>query len=861
MLLAEGRRAVTVSSAVPFTAVDASGLPYKLPKGSLTLRADLALPSDSGPVAAIQPLVLRPGKKAPLALDGKLYRGKLELVPQGEFLRVVNVVPLESYLDGVVAGEVPFSWPAEALKAQAVAARSYALASVLKGKPFDLYADARSQVYLGVAGEKPSTTKAVDDTAGEVVLYGGRVATTYYFSTSGGKTASAADVFGFAVPYLVSRPDPWDKLSPYHRWGPVLVGARTMQSKLAAEARVLDARGVATPSGRLRTLTLDTTAGSEQVPATLVRTALGLRSTWLTIGVLRLDRASRGAVVFGSTTHLSGVGRGLGATRLASSFDGAAWATVASGAAGCHGRRLVRRHADPDDALPARGRRRRIARAARAGGAAAGAHEADGGCSGRPQRQRQAETARGTDRDRTEEGFELGARRRRRRRRDRRLRGRAGRPRARGELPGAQRRDRGIRRRLRPRRWWCPDEADARTRECRRGHVGAAGDGRSSPLRGRDRQGRQDGGRRRRDPAANRLSAGESRADPGTRRRRPRGRLAPRDPRCPLCRAARHAPPRVHPDGSARAEAVVSAIQRLLRSLGHPPGVRADPGRGHRLRRRRRPSRSCRKDPRREELRRRIRAGRHLRPRDVRRRVDRRRARQRHRHRRARAVLRTPDREGRDEGPRHSSRCGGAGDSLGGRQRCARHQHEPRRGSRPARSRAGHVLAPGSRCRRLRGLERRGRRRCRRQLGPGARQPLEVRELSRRAPTCARCQRDERHRGDPVLLESRSHLQRSCGTRARDPLDSAAPPHGAFPAVQRAGVLELRPRGVSGSTGDVVRRAAGDRCGGGPAQPPTDSPARAGREDPAVDGNRPVSGERLSPPAQRAGMPTRARGD
>jgi SpoIID/LytB domain protein len=328
VLLAEGRRAVTVSSAVPYTAVDASGLMYRLPKGSLTLRADLSIPSDAGPVAAIQPLVLRPGKKAPLSLDGKPYRGKLELVPQGDFVRAVNVVALESYLQGVVAGEVPFSWPAEALKAQAVAARSYAIASLLKGKPFDLYSDVRSQVYLGVAGEKPSTTKAVLDTTGQVVLYGGKVATTYYFSSSGGKTASAADVFGFAVPYLVSRPDPWDKLSPYNHWGPVLLGARTVQSKLGAEGRVLDARGVATPSGRLRTVTLDTTTGNEQVPATLVRTALGLRSTWVTIGVLRLDRPSRGAVVFGSSTHLSGVGRGLGTPRLASSPDGAAWTTV-----------------------------------------------------------------------------------------------------------------------------------------------------------------------------------------------------------------------------------------------------------------------------------------------------------------------------------------------------------------------------------------------------------------------------------------------------------------------------------------------------------------------------------------------------
>ena len=328
VMLAEGRRAVTVSSTVPFTAADATGTVYKLPKGSLTLRSDLSLPSDAGLVPATQPLIIRPGKKASLALDGKLFRGKLELVPQGAFLRVVNIVALESYLQGVVAGEVPFSWPAEVLRAQAVAARSYAIASLLKGKPFDLYSDARSQMYLGVAGEKPSTTEAVADTAGEVVLYAGKVATTYYFSTSGGKTASAADVFGFSVPYLVSRPDPWDKLSPYHRWGPVLLGARTLQSKLDADGRVIDARGVGTPSGRLRTLTLETVGGMEQLPASLVRTALGLRSTWVTIGVLRLDRPSRGAVVFGSSTHLSGIGRGLGSPKLASSLDGSAWSPV-----------------------------------------------------------------------------------------------------------------------------------------------------------------------------------------------------------------------------------------------------------------------------------------------------------------------------------------------------------------------------------------------------------------------------------------------------------------------------------------------------------------------------------------------------
>jgi stage II sporulation protein D len=328
VLLAEGRRAVTVSSAKPLNAVDATGASYPLAKGTVTVRADLLLSTSEGPVTAASPLVIRPAKNALIALDGRPYRGKLELVPQGEFLRVVNVVPLESYIQGVVAGEMPFGWPAEALKAQAVAARSYALANLLKGKPYDLYSDQRSQVYLGVAGEKASTTQAVTATAGEVVLYGGRVATTYYFSTSGGKTASAADVFGFSVPYLVSRPDPWDTLSPYHEWGPVLLGARTVQSKLGLGGRVLDATGMATPSGRLRALVLATTTGSESMPASLVRTALGLRSTWISLGVLRLDKPTGGPIVFGSTTHLAGIGRGLGTPRLASSPDGTSWSPV-----------------------------------------------------------------------------------------------------------------------------------------------------------------------------------------------------------------------------------------------------------------------------------------------------------------------------------------------------------------------------------------------------------------------------------------------------------------------------------------------------------------------------------------------------
>ena len=327
VLLGEGRQAVSVSSTVPFSAKDGAGVVHKLPAGPLVLRAKLALVTVDGPVKAVPPLIVRPGKASPLALDGKQYRGKLEVAPQAGFLRVINMIPLESYLQGVVANEMPHTWPLEALKAQAVAARSYALANLVKGKPFDLYSDVRSQVYAGVAGEKPRTSEAVRATAGEAVLYAGKVATAYYSSSSGGKTASALDVFGFDVPYLVSRPDPWDKASPWHSWGPILLGARTLQSKLALDARVLDAAGVVTPSGRLRSFTVQTATGPVKMPAALLRTSLGLRSTWVTLGVLRLDQPAD-AVVYGSGVRVTGIARGLPAPALASSQSGATWTQV-----------------------------------------------------------------------------------------------------------------------------------------------------------------------------------------------------------------------------------------------------------------------------------------------------------------------------------------------------------------------------------------------------------------------------------------------------------------------------------------------------------------------------------------------------
>src|SRR4029077_5612173 len=185
-----------------------------------------------------------------LTLDGKGYRGELRATATQKTLQVIDVVGLDAYLLGVVAGEMPKEWPPAALQAQAVAARSYALASRVKNRPFDLYSDPRSQVYYGVAAQSPPTTAAVKATAGEILTYGGKVATTFYYSSSGGRTASSEDVFGIVLPYLQSRPDPWDAGSPYHRWEPRSFTAASLAAAFGLSAPVVDVVVVPTVSGR-----------------------------------------------------------------------------------------------------------------------------------------------------------------------------------------------------------------------------------------------------------------------------------------------------------------------------------------------------------------------------------------------------------------------------------------------------------------------------------------------------------------------------------------------------------------------------------------------------------------------------------
>ncbi|MGH2951961.1 MAG: SpoIID/LytB domain-containing protein [Solirubrobacterales bacterium] len=211
------------------------------------------------------------------------YRGSLVAHADGGDLLVINSLGLEDYVKGVVPNEVPSSWPKHALRAQAVVARSYGLATERSGA-FDHYADTRSQVYGGRGSETRATNKAVKATRRQVVKHGGRPAITYYFSTSGGQTENSE--FGFSggnpLPYLKSVKDPFDDISPVHKWT-MKFSDDEMEQELdglfGGELRAIEVikRGRSPRIVRARVVGSNK---STEVTGDTLRARLGLRSTW-----------------------------------------------------------------------------------------------------------------------------------------------------------------------------------------------------------------------------------------------------------------------------------------------------------------------------------------------------------------------------------------------------------------------------------------------------------------------------------------------------------------------------------------------------------------------------------------------------
>jgi SpoIID/LytB domain protein len=319
VLIADGRPRVEIGSAKPFRRlVKEQRLTMRRGDRGVTLRGVRRLGG------AIR---YEPGA-SPLRLDGKAYRGVITIYAEQGKLLAVNELSLDHYLRGVVPWEMPDHWPLAALEAQAVVARSYTLATLHPGNRFDLYPDTRDQVYGGIEAEDPRTNQAVAATAGRVVMYGGRVAVTYYHSTSGGRTASIQDVWpkAAATPYLVSVEDPFDYLSKHHRW-PALVLTR---SELAARLHVTGLRDALVErngSGRVADVRVMRDRGERRLPGQEVRELLGLRSTNFSLRVLSLDAASR-LVRRGRPLELSGFARGLGRLRLERAVGAGPWEKV-----------------------------------------------------------------------------------------------------------------------------------------------------------------------------------------------------------------------------------------------------------------------------------------------------------------------------------------------------------------------------------------------------------------------------------------------------------------------------------------------------------------------------------------------------
>jgi stage II sporulation protein D len=310
VLLGQGKDSVRVGSASPFVVVDARGRKLHLPARSVVVDRTFTLRHRH----LAQPLTFEPGAQ-PLQVNFLGYRGNVVVKAKPGGLMAVNVLPLDRYLRGVVPWETPAGWHTATYEAQAVAARSYTLATLKPTADFDLYADTRSQMYGGIRAERTETNLAIGATAGQVLVYRDAIIPAYYFSTSGGKTSSIHDAWPWAkqVPYLVSVKDPYDYLSPHHVWPTQVLTAARVDSVLGvSDAR--DMRVVENSSGRARAVRVLTATGWRTFSGNVVRAKFHLSSTDFDVSTMDIDTPPR--TMFGSAVRVTGFVRGLGKARL-----------------------------------------------------------------------------------------------------------------------------------------------------------------------------------------------------------------------------------------------------------------------------------------------------------------------------------------------------------------------------------------------------------------------------------------------------------------------------------------------------------------------------------------------------------------
>jgi stage II sporulation protein D len=183
---------------------------------------------------AARRIMLIPEEGQLIELDGVKYRGQMELIANGNEITAVNHLGLEDYLCGVVPKETFASWPAEALKAQAIVSRSYSIAKreSQKDKDYDLQAP-MDQLYGGASAEAPSTTAAVYDTAGEYLEFEGQPLLTFFHTCCGGATEDGDKIFTYVKSYPKGHASPFCKTCKHYSWE-YTIPRSTLGAKLKA---------------------------------------------------------------------------------------------------------------------------------------------------------------------------------------------------------------------------------------------------------------------------------------------------------------------------------------------------------------------------------------------------------------------------------------------------------------------------------------------------------------------------------------------------------------------------------------------------------------------------------------------------
>lgn len=247
-----------------------------------------------------------------ISVNSKQYRGEIELRRFSDSdMTVINIVDLEHYLYGVVPREIESYAPIEALKAQAVAARTFAYRSMgsYKKWDFDVVNTVSSQVYGGYSDEKATTNQAVDETKGKKALYNGNLISMHYFSSSGGMTEDNINVWGSNVPYLKSVADPYEAENSYnYNWSRTFTAADIKMKLFISGVEIGDIVTMVadeyTPAGRVKKLRIVGTSGSITYSNEDIRIILGENGGYLPSRMFTINSAGSGSGIGSGTTSV-----------------------------------------------------------------------------------------------------------------------------------------------------------------------------------------------------------------------------------------------------------------------------------------------------------------------------------------------------------------------------------------------------------------------------------------------------------------------------------------------------------------------------------------------------------------------------